>query len=133
MLIWFILSKMAFGAKLYMLGSNATAAKFSGLNSVSLLVRTYALSGLCAGVAGLVMMANYNSAKADYGMTYTLLTVLIVAFFCRRLGLSPEDVVYPLIFLGQLALLVLVGVALSKAGQKYAPRLLALAAGKRGS
>ncbi|WP_395543698.1 hypothetical protein, partial [Neotabrizicola sp. sgz301269] len=62
-----------------------------------------------------------------------MLTVLIVAFFCRRLGLSPEDVVYPLIFLGQLALLVLVGVALSKAGQKYAPRLLALAAGKRGS
>ena len=60
MLIWFILSKMAFGAKLYMLGSNATAAKFSGLNSVSLLVRTYALSGLCAGVAGLVMMANYK-------------------------------------------------------------------------
>lgn len=84
-LIWFILSKMAFGAKLYMLGSNATAAKFSGLNSVSLLVRTYALSGLCAGVAGLVMMANYNSAKADYGMTYTLLTVLIVVLG----GVSP--------------------------------------------
>ncbi|HOA26025.1 MAG TPA: ABC transporter permease [Arachnia sp.] len=78
LVIGFILTKMAFGKKLYMIGSNATAAKFSGLNSVSLLVRTYALSGLCAGVAGLVMMANYNSAKADYGVAYTLLTVLIV-------------------------------------------------------
>lgn len=85
LIIGFILNRSSFGAKLYMLGSNATAAKFSGLNSVSLLVRTYALSGLCAGVAGMVMMANYNSAKADYGMSYTLLTVLIVVLG----GVSP--------------------------------------------
>lgn len=83
--IGFILSRASFGAKLYMLGSNATAAKFSGLHSTSLLIRTYALSGLCAGVAGLVMMANYNSAKADYGSTYTLLTILIVVLG----GVSP--------------------------------------------
>ena len=78
LLIGFVLHRMSFGTRLYLLGSNATAAKFSGLNSVGLLVRTYALSGLCASVAGLVMLANYNSAKADYGVTYTLLTVLIV-------------------------------------------------------
>lgn len=85
LIIGFILSRSSFGAKLYMLGSNATAAKFSGLGSSSLLIRTYALSGLCAGVAGMVMMANYNSAKADYGMSYTLLTVLIVVLG----GVSP--------------------------------------------
>lgn len=84
-IIGVILSRTSFGSKLYMLGSNATAAKFSGLNSGSLLIRTYALSGMCAGVAGLVMMANYNSAKADYGSTYTLLTVLIVVLG----GVSP--------------------------------------------
>ena len=78
LLIGFVLHRMSFGTRLYLLGSNATAAKFSGLGSVGLLVRTYALSGLCASVAGLVMLANYNSAKADYGVTYTLLTVLIV-------------------------------------------------------
>lgn len=76
--IWFILHRMAFGSKLYMLGSNATAAKFSGLNSTSLLLRTYMISGLASSIAGLVMLANYNSAKADYGVAYTLLTVLIV-------------------------------------------------------
>ena len=85
LVIGFLLARTTFGAKLYMLGSNATAAKFSGLNSTSLLIRTYALSGLCAGVAGMVMMANYNSAKADYGSTYTLLTVLIVVLG----GVSP--------------------------------------------
>ena len=35
-------------------------------------------SGMLAATGGLVMLANYNSAKADYGSTYTLLTVLIV-------------------------------------------------------
>lgn len=76
--IWFLMTRTAFGIKIYMLGTNATAAKFSGLNTTSLLVRTYMVSGLYASLAGLVMLANYNSAKADYGSTYTLLAVLIV-------------------------------------------------------
>ena len=76
--IWFLMTRTAFGTKIYMLGTNATAAKFSGLNTTSLLVRTYMVSGLYASLAGLVMLANYNSAKADYGSTYTLLAVLIV-------------------------------------------------------
>ncbi len=73
-----VMHKMAFGSKLYMLGTNATAARFSGLHSTRLLIQTYAISGMCAAAAGLVMLANYNSAKADYGVAYTLLTVLIV-------------------------------------------------------
>lgn len=76
--IAFMMHKFAFGSKLYMLGTNATAARFSGLNSVKLLIQTYTMSGVCAAVAGLVLLANYNSAKADYGVAYTLLTVLIV-------------------------------------------------------
>ena len=54
------------------------AAAFSGLKVTSLLIRTYILSGVMAAMAGLVMLANYNSAKSDYGASYTLLTVLIV-------------------------------------------------------
>ena len=77
-LIWLLMTKTAFGTKIYMLGTNATAARFSGLNTTSLLVRTYMISGIYASLAGLVMLANYNSAKADYGSTYTLLAVLIV-------------------------------------------------------
>jgi simple sugar transport system permease protein len=73
-----ILYKTAFGTKLYMLGSNEKASQFSGLKTVSLTIRTYMISGILASLAGLVMLANYNSAKADYGSTYTLLAVLIV-------------------------------------------------------
>ncbi|EAR23668.1 ABC sugar transporter, inner membrane subunit [marine actinobacterium PHSC20C1] len=76
--IGLIMYKTAFGTKLYMLGSNQTAAQFSGLKTDNLIIRTYMTSGIFAAVAGLVMLANYNSAKADYGSTYTLLAVLIV-------------------------------------------------------
>ncbi|MCR2792294.1 ABC transporter permease [Microbacterium sp. zg.Y625] len=77
-LVGLLMYKTAFGTKLYMLGSNETAASFSGLKTTSLTIRTYMLSGVLASAAGLVMLANYNSAKADYGSTYTLLAVLIV-------------------------------------------------------
>ncbi len=63
--ISFLLRKTTYGTKLYMLGTNPTAAKFSGMNSAWLLVKTYAISGLVSAIAGLVMLANYNSAKAD--------------------------------------------------------------------
>lgn len=77
-LIWFLLSRTVFGTKLYMLGTSATAAKFSGLKTDRLLVKAYMLSGVCAALGGMIMLANYNSARADYGTVYTLQCVLIV-------------------------------------------------------
>ena len=77
-IVGLILSLTGFGTKILLLGTNETAAHFSGMKITSLLMRTYILSGIMAAMAGLVMLANYNSAKADYGASYTLLTVLIV-------------------------------------------------------
>jgi simple sugar transport system permease protein len=78
LLIWFLLSRTAYGTKIYMLGTNAKAAEYSGLKVDRLLIKTYMLSGICAALGGLVMLANYNSARADYGTVYTLQCVLIV-------------------------------------------------------
>lgn len=78
LVIAFLLGKTAYGAKIYLLGTNPTAAHFSGLHSLSLQVRTYLTSGMFAALAGIVMLANYNSARADYGASYTLLAILIV-------------------------------------------------------
>ncbi len=72
-----ILNRTVFGFSVYMLGTNATAARFSGINSHSVLLRTYWLAGLIAGIAGIVFMARANSAKPDYGASFILLTVLI--------------------------------------------------------
>lgn len=72
-----LLSRARFGMYLYMLGTNAKAALFAGLSNTSILIRTYMLSGLLSSVAGLIMMARANSAKAEYGTPYTLQCVLI--------------------------------------------------------
>ncbi len=77
-LISYLLSRTTYGARIYMLGTNSKAAVFSGLNTSNLLIKTYALSGICAALGGLVMLANYNSARADYGTVYTLQCILIV-------------------------------------------------------
>jgi len=82
----FLLHVTSFGTKLRLLGTNEKAARLSGLNVRSLLIRTYTCSGVLAALGGLVMLANYNSAKADYGSTYTLLTVLIVVLG----GVNPD-------------------------------------------
>jgi len=82
----FLLTRTTFGPRIYMLGTNMKAAEFSGLNTSGLLIKTYALSGICAALGGLVMLANYNSARADYGAVYTLQCVLIVVLG----GVNPD-------------------------------------------
>ena len=81
----FLLTRTTYGTKIYMLGTNMTAANFSGLNTGALIIKTHVLSGVCAAMGGLVMLANYNSARADYGVVYTLQSVLIVVLG----GVSP--------------------------------------------
>ncbi|MCX7707072.1 MAG: ABC transporter permease [Anaerolineae bacterium] len=72
-----MLNRSAFGFNVYMLGTNARAALFSGINLTRVLMRTYWLAGLTAGIAGIIFLARTNSAKPDYGASFILLSVLI--------------------------------------------------------
>ena len=72
-----VLSKTTFGLKLFLVGTNAKAALYAGIENKAIIMKTYMLSGLLSSVAGLIMMARANSAKADYGAAYTLQCVLI--------------------------------------------------------
>ena len=71
-----ILNKTPLGTRIYLLGSNPVACFYSGVNNKTVLFRTYIISGLYSGVAAVVMISRFNSAKADYGESYLLLTVL---------------------------------------------------------
>lgn len=73
----FVLARTGFGLKVQMYGTNPLAAHFAGVDVTRLLVRVYAVSGVLAAIAGLVVMSRANSAKADYGSSYLLLAVLI--------------------------------------------------------
>jgi simple sugar transport system permease protein len=72
-----MLNRTVFGFNVYMLGTNARAALFSGINSIRVLVRTYWLAGLLAGIGGIIFLARTNSAKPDYGTSFILLSELI--------------------------------------------------------
>jgi simple sugar transport system permease protein len=80
-----LLSKTSYGLKIYMLGTSERAARYSGLRVDRLLLQTYMISGMCAAIGGLIMLANYNTARADFGLVYTLQCVLIVVLG----GVSP--------------------------------------------
>jgi simple sugar transport system permease protein len=71
-----LLNRMRLGVNIYMIGSNPIATRFSGINNARVLLMTYIISGLYSGLAAIVMMSRFNSAKADYGESYLLMTVL---------------------------------------------------------
>jgi simple sugar transport system permease protein len=77
LMVGFMLSETRFGAYIYMIGTNAKAASYAGLNNASIILGTYMVSGLLSSVSGLIMMARANSAKAEYGTPYMLQCVLI--------------------------------------------------------
>jgi simple sugar transport system permease protein len=73
----FVRTRTAFGLEVQMYGANPFAARFAAIDVTRLLIRVYAVSGVLAAIAGLVVMSRANSAKADYGSSYLLLAVLI--------------------------------------------------------
>lgn len=83
--VWFLLERTAFGIKVQMLGTNPLATRFAGIDDAGVTIRTFTYSGGLAAVAGLIIMSRSNSAKADYGSGYLLLTILI----CVLGGINP--------------------------------------------
>jgi len=71
-----MLNATPFGAKIYMIGSNEKATRYSGVDTRAILLKLYVLSSLLAGVAAVVMLARFNSANAAYGESYLLITIL---------------------------------------------------------
>jgi simple sugar transport system permease protein len=71
-----LLNRTPLGLNIHMIGSNPTACHFAGVDNAGVLLRTYLISGVYSGIAALVMISRFNSAKADYGESYLLLTIL---------------------------------------------------------
>ena len=66
----FILVKTHFGRYFYALGGNEEAAELSGIRVKKIKYLVYALSGLFAGIAGIVMLARANTAQPNAGLGY---------------------------------------------------------------
>lgn len=75
---WVYLQLMVAGRETYAVGGNEEAARFSGIRVGAVKARTYALSGLCAGLAGFVSLGRFGTASTSTGTGYEL-TVIAAA------------------------------------------------------
>lgn len=68
----FILSRTVVGRYIFAIGSNEEATRLSGVRSMRYKASAYILSGLFAGLAGVVIAARLNSAQPAVGFGYEL-------------------------------------------------------------
>lgn len=67
-----ILSKTAFGRRLYAVGSNEEAARLSGINVIKTKLIAYIICGATASMAGILLAARLVSAQSNAGQGYEL-------------------------------------------------------------
>lgn len=72
LILYFVLKSTTFGRYVYAIGGNEEAAMLSGVRTHRVKIWVYAISGLFASVAGLILTARLNSAQPTAGTTYEL-------------------------------------------------------------
>jgi ribose transport system permease protein len=71
-------SRTTEGRKLYAIGSSLAAARVVGLPIEALTIAAYGVSGLCAGIAGLLLAGYSSSATLDMGDPFLMPTIAAV-------------------------------------------------------
>jgi ribose transport system permease protein len=67
-----VLTYTAFGRRTYALGGNEQATFLSGINVRRIKFVLYMISAGCASIAGIILVARFNSAQADTGKGWEL-------------------------------------------------------------
>ena len=72
---YLMIERSRWGISIYMVGGNEKATRFSGINTKKSIMGVYVFSAVASGLAGILMTSRYNSARADYGTSYTMQAV----------------------------------------------------------
>ena len=72
---FFLLSKTRTGRHIYAIGSNADAAKLSGVSVFMTTTKAYLVSAFCAFVVGLILCAQAGMGNMEAGNTYEMYAV----------------------------------------------------------
>lgn len=73
-----LLGRSAYARKLYAVGSSPTVAFFSGVSVARVQIATYALSGLCSAIVGMLLAGFSGQAFIDMGTPYLLPSIAVV-------------------------------------------------------
>lgn len=80
------LEKTAMGKAVYFIGNNEKATYYSGINTKKVLIWVYVISSILCVFAAILMMSKLNSAKASYGDSYLLISILAAVLG----GINPD-------------------------------------------
>nr|WP_236714605.1 ABC transporter permease [Nonomuraea pusilla] len=69
---WLLLNRTTFGRRTYAVGGNPEAARLAGIDVRRHTVLLYALSGLCCGIAAVLIMARTTTGSSTHGDLYEL-------------------------------------------------------------
>lgn len=82
-IVWFVMERKAIGRHLYVIGSNAQAASLAGINVKRLRLTAFALTGMGAAMAGLMLASRVASANPTQGAG-----LMLDAIACVFLGMT---------------------------------------------
>ncbi|MEX0599021.1 MAG: ABC transporter permease, partial [Rhodothermales bacterium] len=71
-LAWFVLKRTSYGRAVYAIGSNDEAARLSGIRVRTVRASVYVISGLCAGIAGLLYASQLGVGTPVAGEMFEL-------------------------------------------------------------
>lgn len=76
----FLLSRTTYGRQARLIGANPIAARYAGFRSDAVLIASYVLTGLAAGVVGVLLSSYVGSARADIGASLLMpvLTLVVI-------------------------------------------------------
>ena len=126
--VFFLMRLTAFGRNVYALGGNAEALRLSGANLTSALIATYAVAGLLAGIAGILVASRTASGhitagfgwdfdaiaatiiggtsfeEGKGGVAYTILGVILIAVLRNGLNVAGVPNMYQFALIGTVVL-----------------------------
>jgi rhamnose transport system permease protein len=76
-IFWAVMHLTWIGRQVFAIGKNKDAARYSGVRVATLKTALFAVSGMVAAFAGIVLALRYNSVRSDNGTGLTLTVVMI--------------------------------------------------------
>jgi ribose transport system permease protein len=73
-----VMTRTAIGRRIYAVGGNAEAARLSGVSTKRTLLFVYLVSGLMAGIGGVISVSQLKAGAPTYGLMYELYVIAAV-------------------------------------------------------
>ncbi|TVR04409.1 MAG: ABC transporter permease [Spirochaetaceae bacterium] len=76
-LLGFLMERTSLGFQMRMLGASPVAARFSGMNNRVILIKTFVIIAVLAGISAILLTSKVATMRPNFGQQYMLLAVLL--------------------------------------------------------